>query len=256
MRDLINPSWLYMAAMLMVIGAYTTAGFVPHQGEKYCRKPSWNAGMVPGSSRYQQELAYKQCERENTVAAARASPGLIKAGWGSAVVLLMAGLVIGGPRSLLTFAGSTLNAGGWFSSGLSRRREGDFMPDPHLQVHPDRDLRPTEPAPFHEHRMSRIDTDGQIGWWIEVPAVAAADELQIKLQSTPCAPLNLHVAVGGEWIAAVGPKSVLIHQLVLPAGKAWVRASLASPDGSTPLVELWLHPAPGAATDAPTALAA
>jgi hypothetical protein len=190
------------------------------------------------------------------MAAARASPGLIKAGWGSGVVLLVAGLVIGGPRSLLTFVGSALNAGGWFGSGLSRRREGDFMPDPHLQVHPDRDLRPTEPDQFHEHRMARVDADGQTGWWIDVPPEAAAHELQIKLQSTPMRQLNLHVAVDGAWVESTGPAAVLMHRLRLPTGQVWVRASLADLDGTTPLVELWMHEVPGASTGEPPALAA
>lgn len=161
------------------------------------------------------------------------------------------GMQIGGGRTLWSWVRSTL-----LTPRLRRRRRGLFDTDRHIMgamrsmdddsgasFFPHAD--PLHVPPFHEHRMGRMDADGQAGWWLEVPA-ADAGQLQVKLQTTPPAPLYLHVAVNGAWIDAAGPAPVLVHELELAAGQVWMRASLAQPDGSTPLVELWLHPAPGA----------
>jgi hypothetical protein len=108
---------------------------------------------------------------------------------------------------------------------------------------------------LRQHRIGKASADdGSIGWWVEVPEGAGV--VQVRVQASPTCAVALHVGAGSEWIAAAGPAApVLVHRMELPAGQAYLRASVADAieGGAQPVVELWVEPAPAGVAAAPRA---
>ncbi len=104
--------------------------------------------------------------------------------------------------------------------------------------------------------LSLADASGSLGSWLDVPAGAAP--LQARVSVTPPLPVQVHVAVGGEWVDSSPTGSgELVHALTeLPPGQVWVQAMTASQDGPSPTIELVVEPVPPGQSAAPDIAAA